>query len=190
MFFFTLVTEQRARILTDPAARRFLRNAIIGCQARWPFRIEAIVLLPDHLHTVWSLPSGDTRYSLRWAWIKKEFTKSWVAEGGAEQSVSDSRLRNRRKGVWQRRFWEHSLEDEDDLERHVDYIHYNPVKHGLVNAAWEWPYSSFHRFVKLGTYPRDWGRAGERLSFHSRPIEASGESVEVSDTIDPTGLIR
>ena len=160
MFFFTLVTERRAGILTDTTARRLLRDAIVRCRARWPFRVEAIVLLPDHLHTVWSLPRGDSAYSRRWAWIKKEFTKSWVAEGGAEAAVSDSRLRNRRRGVWQRRFWEHYLEDEDDLERHLDYIHYNPVRHGLVNAPREWPYSSFHRFVKLGAYPLEWGRTG------------------------------
>lgn len=158
MFFFTLVTEQRAQILIDATARRLLRTAFAGCRARWPFRVDAIVLLPDHLHTVWSLPRGDTAYSRRWAWIKKEFTKSWVAEGGAEEAVSDSRHRNRRRGIWQRRFWEHSLADEDDLERHLDYIHYNPVKHGLVEVPRDWPYSSFHRFVKLGAYPPDWGQ--------------------------------
>ena len=134
MFFFTLVTQGRVPILTDPDARGHLRRAFVDCRSRWPFRIEAIVLVPDHLHAIWSLPRGDTDYSIRWAWIKKEFTKSWVAEGGVEEAVSDSRRRNRRRGVWQRRFWEHSIQDEDDLERHCDYIHYNPVKHGLVRA--------------------------------------------------------
>lgn len=175
MFFFTLVTERRARILTDPLARQLLREAFHGCRTRWPFRVEAIVLLPDHLHTIWSLPRGDTAYSRRLAWIKKEFTKSWIAEGGTEEAVSDSRHRNRRRGVWQRRFWEHSLEDEDDLERHFDYIHYNPVKHGLVRAPSAWPYSSFHRFVRLGAYPPEWGRTGECPSLLNRPIEDVGE---------------
>jgi putative transposase len=175
MYFFTLVTEGRAPILTGPVARRLLRRAFADCRSRWPFRIEAIVLLPDHLHTVWSLPRGDAAYSPRWAWIKKEFTKSWVAESGAEEAVSVSRHRNRRKGVWQRRFWEHCIEDEDDLERHYDYIHYNPVKHGLVLAPRDWSYSSFHRFVKLGAYPAEWGRTDEGLTFQRRPIEDTGE---------------
>ncbi|WZO99540.1 transposase [Isosphaeraceae bacterium EP7] len=175
MFFFTLVTERRAPFLTDPAARDHLRRAFLNCRSRWPFRVEAIVLLPDHLHTVWSLPRGDTAYSVRWAWIKKEFTKAWVAGGGAEEVVSESRGKNRRRGVWQRRFWEHSIGDEGDLERHYDYVHYNPVKHGLVSAPKDWPYSSFHRFVRLGAYPADWGRTEEPLSFGSRPIEGTGE---------------
>jgi putative transposase len=175
MFFFTLVTEGRARILTDPTARRLLRSAFVGCRKRWPFEVEAIVLLPDHLHTIWSLPYGDSAYSRRWGWIKKEFTKSWIAEGGAEEAVSDSRRSNRRRGVWQRRFWEHTLEDEDNLERYFDYIHYNPVKHGLVQSPKDWPFSSFHRFVKLGAYPAEWGRAGESPSLLARPIEDAGE---------------
>jgi putative transposase len=119
MFFFTLVTEQRAPILTDPDARRLLRRALVDCRSRWPFRIEAIVLLPDHLHTIWSLPQGDAQYSLRWAWIKREFTKSWVAEGGTEKAVSDSRHRNQRRGVWQRRFWEHYIRDEMEPRRYA-----------------------------------------------------------------------
>ncbi len=95
--------------------------------------------------------------------------------GGEESTVSDSRLKNRRKGVWQRRFWEHLIQDEGDLERHVDYIHYNPVKHGLVTAPGDWPFSSYHRFVKQGHYPPAWGRTADRLSFVERPIEDAGE---------------
>jgi putative transposase len=174
-FFFTLVTEQRAAIFAEPTARGMLRRAFIDCRSRWPFRVEAIVLLPDHLHAVWSLPRGDPDYSRRWAWIKKEFTKAWVAAGGAERGVSDSRHRNGRRGVWQRRFWEHCIEDEDDLERHYDYIHYNPVKHGLVSTPGDWPFSSFHRFVKLGAYPAEWGRSEEDLGFMNRPMEHTGE---------------
>jgi putative transposase len=175
MFFFTLVTERRTPFLTEPTARSLLRQAFLDCRSRWPFRVEAIVLLPDHLHTIWALPQGDTAYSLRWAWIKKEFTKAWVAGGGTEEVVSDSRRKNRRRGVWQRRFWEHSIGDEADLERHHDYIHYNPVKHGLVSAPKSWPYSSFHRFVRLGAYPTDWGHTEEPRSFGSRLIEGTGE---------------
>jgi putative transposase len=174
-FFFTLVTEHRAPILMDPEARRILRHALVRCRFRWPFRVEAVVLLPDHMHTIWSLPHGDSDYSTRWAWVKKEFTKSWLGAGGAEAATSASCQRNRRRGVWQRRFWEHCIEDEGDLERHCDYIHYNPVKHGLVRAPIEWPYSSFHRFVRLGVYPPEWGRTEEGLSFHVGPIEDAGE---------------
>ena len=174
-FFFTLVTEGRAPILTDPVARQHLRIALADCRNRWPFQIEAIVLLPDHLHTIWSLPQADTAYSRRWAWIKKEFTKTWIAEGGGEEPVSDSRQRNRRRGVWQRRYWEHCIVDEDDFERHFDYLHYNPVKHGLVSAPKDWPYSSFHRFVKLGAYPADWGRSSDSPSFQMDLLKGGGE---------------
>jgi putative transposase len=175
MFFFTQVTEHRAPILTARRARLLLRRAFVECRSRWPFRVAAIVLLPDHLHMIWSLPSGDSDYSIPWAWIKKEFTKSWLAEGGVEEEISDSRRRNRRRGIWQRRFWEHCIEDDEDLERHCDYIHYNPVKHGLVRAPIDWPYSSFHRFVKQGDYPPEWGRSEKGVPSVLRPIEGAGE---------------
>lgn len=158
-FFFTLVTEDRAPILTTPLARSVLREVTLECCRQWPFRMEAVVLMPDHLHTVWRLPDGDTEYSKRLGWLKKEFTKRWVATGGDERPVSASGQRNRRRGVWQRRFWEHVVRDERDLERHLDYIHYNPVKHGLVERVIDWPWSSFHRFVHEGQYPPDWGCA-------------------------------
>jgi REP-associated tyrosine transposase len=158
-FFFTLVTEGRAPILTTSVGRSILRTVTRQCQQRWPFEILAIVLLPDHLHTAWRLPDGDSDYSKRWAWIKKEFTKAWLAAGGIEQPTSDSRRRNRRRGVLQRRFWEHAIRDEQDFERHVDYIHYNPVKHGYAPCALDWPWSSFRRHVRAGVYPQDWGCA-------------------------------
>jgi putative transposase len=156
-FFFTVVTECRAPILHLPSARAALGWAIRRCRDRWPFRVDAIVLLPDHLHAIWSLPGGDTAYPRRWAWIKGEFTRSWLADGGAEQATTISRLRGRRRGVWQRRYWEHLVRDEAEMERLGDYIHYNPVKHGLVACPSDWPYSSFGRWVRLGTYPPDWG---------------------------------
>jgi putative transposase len=156
-FFFTVVTERRAKILCGTSARACLRRAFRNCRERWPFSVVTIVLLPDHLHAVWTLPKGDSDYPTRWGWIKKEFTKAWLAEGGLEQPISASRRHHRRRGVWQRHFWEHVLQDEADLERHCDYIHYNPVKHGLVACPSDWPYSSFHRWVRLGHYPPDWG---------------------------------
>jgi putative transposase len=156
-FFFTVVTEGRAPLFKHEGARASLRGALQACRQRWPFRIDAIVLLPEHLHALWTLPEKDTNYSTRWAWIKKEFTKAWLAAGGAEQHRSWSRRRERRRGVWQRRFWEHTIWDADDFERHFDYIHYNPVKHGLAECPSDWPFSSFHRWVRLGVYPKEWG---------------------------------
>jgi putative transposase len=103
-----------------------------------------MVLLPDHLHSLWALPPGDARYSMRWAWTKKEFTKRWLAAGGRERPVSNSRRARHRREVWQPRFWEHTIRDEHDLERHFDYIHYNPVKHSLVTSPRHWPFSTFH----------------------------------------------
>jgi putative transposase len=147
-YFFTLVTADREPFLTSTAARQLLREVTTECRRRWPFEIEAVVLMPDHLHTLWRLPEGDT-----------EYPKRWRAAGGSERPVSASRQRNRRGGIWQRRYWEHVICDDRDFERHVDYIHYNPVKHGLVRRAIDWPWSSFHRYVREGRYPADWGCA-------------------------------
>lgn len=156
-FFFTLVTYRRRPFLTDPLARRCLRRAIQVVRAKQPFDIPALVLLPDHLHVLWTLPRGDTDYSARWRWIKGEFTRRYLREGGAEQEQTDSRRQRNERGVWQRRFWEHAIRDEIDLERHFDYIHYNPVKHGFAACPRDWPFSSFHRCVRERHYPADWG---------------------------------
>lgn len=121
-----------------------------------PFETVAMVLLPEHIHAIWTLPAADRDYSKRWGWIKKEFTKAWLLAGGGEQSQCGCRRRERRRGVWQRRFWEHTIRDEEDLESHFDYIHYNPVKHGWVKSPRDWPYSSFHRWVAAGHYAIDW----------------------------------
>jgi REP-associated tyrosine transposase len=125
--------------------------------ARWPLTINAIVLLPDHLHTIWTLPAGDARYPARWGWIKKEFTKRWLAGGGHDYVVSAGRKREGRRGIWQPRYWEHTLQDENDFERHFDYVHWNPVKHSYVRYPHEWPHSSFHRYVNRRVYDRNWG---------------------------------
>jgi putative transposase len=121
-------------------------------------QVTAIVLLPEHLHCIWALPSGDSDYSSRWRWIKAEFTRAWLALGGREVCCAPAAQRERRRGIWQRRFWEHTIRDEADLERHADDIHYNPVKHKHVQNPRDWPWSSFHRWVKLGQYPSNWGR--------------------------------
>jgi len=144
-YFFTVVTERRAAILANDRARDCLRDAIRHCQQQLPFRVDALVILPDHIHAIWTLPPDDCDYSKRWGVIKKYFTEHWLALGGAEQSVTASRLRYRRRGIWQRRFWEHALRDEPDYQNHLDYLHFNPVKHGLVKNVRDWLYSSFRR---------------------------------------------
>ena len=156
-YFFTVVSYQRRGMLVDLLSRESLHEAIATIRDKWPFEIVAIVLLPDHLHSVWTLPAEDDKYSLRWRRIKEEFTRKFLAGGGHELPQSASRIRQAYRGVWQKRFWEHTCDDEDDLKRCVDYVHWNPKKHGLVERVADWPWSSFHRFVKLGEYPPDWG---------------------------------
>jgi putative transposase len=155
--FFTVVTHMRRPFLTDEMARSCLHEAIEKVQVRHPFQIRAIVLLPDHLHTLWTLPECDADYSARWKRLKEEFTRRFLQAGGKEGIRSPSRLRRKERGIWQRRYWEHAIQDETDLERHFDYIHYNPVKHGLVKSPRDWPWSSFHRWVREGIYTDDWG---------------------------------
>jgi putative transposase len=160
-YFFTVVTHERRPILTTGLGRRCLREALAAELERAAFDIFAIVLLPDHLHTIWTLPPGDADYSTRWAKIKEAFTRSFLAGGGTEGTTSASRERHRERAVWQHRFWEHTVRDEDDLERCVNYIHWNPVKHGLVRRVKEYPWSSFSRFVSSGDYDLDWGGESE-----------------------------
>ena len=125
-FFFTVVTDQRRPVFTTPNARTILGNVIRECQQTHPFEIRALVLLPDHLHAIWCMPSGDANYSGRWQWIKTQFTQRWLAAGGTECAVTDGRKNDGRRGVWQPKFWEHTIEEEDDFQNHFDYIHYNP----------------------------------------------------------------
>jgi len=155
-YFFTLVTFQRQPILCLDGSRRLLREAIDAVRKTDPFEPLAWVLLPDHMHCIWRLPDGDFDYSRRWGIIKSAFTrgaKGWLQTPKA----CDSRRKHREGTVWQRRFWEHMIRDEPDFAAHCDYIHFNPVKHGLVLAPKDWPYSTFHRAVQQGLYPSDWG---------------------------------
>ena len=156
--FFTLVTQDRQPILTSEIARRCLRCAIRATRRKRPFTFFAIVVLPDHLHAVWTLPRGDSDYSLRWAQIKEDFTRRYLKSGGTEATRTSSRAKHRERGVWQSRFWEHTCEDESDLKSCVDYMHWNPVKHKLVSRVRDYPWSSFRRFVRLGEYDPEWGR--------------------------------
>jgi len=166
-FFFTLVTYQRRSLFHDPTARELLRRSVLEALRRRPFQMPAIVLLPNHLHALWTLPEGDADFSTRWRKIKEGFTRAWlgpeataVEDGessrGKEAAVTGDQLRQGRRGVWQPRYWEHQNRDDDDFYRHVDYIHYNPVKHGLCRCPHEWKWSSFHRWVAEGVYEADW----------------------------------
>ncbi len=165
-YFFTVnLADRRLRLLTDHVDH--LRVAFRDAARNYPFRTEAIVILPEHLHTVWSLPDNDADFATRWRLIKAHFSRH-VREG---EAVSRSRIIRGERGIWQRRYWEHTIRDERDYERHVDYIHFNPVKHGHVTRVSDWPYSSFHRFVKDGIYPADWaGDVSETAnSYGERP---------------------
>ena len=168
-YYFTVVTDRRAQILGTDLARDLLRAAFLDCFQRWPpFRVDAMVMLREHMHAIWTLPPDDDDYPKRWGAIKKHFTQSWLALGGTEQSCSPSRIAHRRRGVWQRYYIEHTLRDERDYQRHFDYIHFNPVKHGLVERPGDWPYSTFQRWMKRGLYDPEWG-------------DISGESQDFSD---------
>ena len=163
-YFFTLITYQRQILFRDSAMLELLRAAFRTVKARFPFTIDAVVVLPDHLHCIWTLPDEDANFSTRWRLIKGEFSRHCPEQ--YKQNRSASRLRKGEQAIWQRRFWEHQIRDEVDFTNHVDYIHYNPVKHGLVAAPKDWAYSSFHRYVHDGSYPRDWG-ANVRIEWDS-----------------------
>jgi putative transposase len=152
-----LVSYNRRPIFTTDLGRRCLREAITTIREAAPFDIVSICLLPDHLHTVWVLPREDADYSTRWKRIKHEFTSRWLEGGGTEAEVTPAEKKEGRRGIWQPRYWEHTVRDEDDLERCVDYTHWNPRKHGLVRRVRDWRYSTFHRFVREGQYEIDWG---------------------------------
>jgi putative transposase len=163
-YFFTVnLAERRLQLLTDNI--ELLRAAFRDTRRRHPFTIDAIVVLPDHLHAIWTLPAGDADFAVRWQLIKARFSRG-LPPG---ERISVSRSRKRERGIWQRRYWEHTLRDEEDFSRHVDYIHFNPVKHGHVERVEDWPFSSFHRMVRLGVYAESW--AGDRTT----PENALGE---------------
>lgn len=134
-----------------------LRQVFGKVKANHPFHINAIVILPEHLHCIWTLPSDDADYNIRWALIKAGFSRQIPA---GEQR-SESRVKRGERGIWQRRYWEHLIRDEEDYQRHLDYIHWNPVKHGWVSRVVDWPHSSFHAAMKRGWYPADWCGPGD-----------------------------
>jgi putative transposase len=151
------VTYQRRPWLCSDIARSTLRTAINDVRQNYPFSIDALILLPNHLHCIWTLPDGDTNYTTRWRLIKTFVTKHCSEKLALEAQLTVSRHKRRESNLWQRRFWEHAIRDEADFAAHCDYIHYNPVKHGFCKAPNQWKFSSFHRFVAQGIYPEDWG---------------------------------
>lgn len=148
-YFFTVVTFERRPILLKPAILERLRDGFARVAAERPFEVEARVILPDHLHCVWRLPEGDVDFSTRWRLVKRH-----VAVG--VDAPANSRGE---KHVWQARFWDHVIRDEGDWRRSLDYIHYNPVKHGYAASPAEWPHGTFREAVEQGWYESDWGRA-------------------------------
>jgi len=150
-YFFTVVTRKRQKILGLDENVELLRDAFQYAMRNHPFRIDGHVILPDHLHCIWTLPDGDCDFSTRWTLIKSYFSRRFHAT-----SLDSS--------TWQNKFWEHLIRDEKDLKNHLEYIHYNPVKHGLVQSPIEWPLSSLHRYIVNGFYSPDWG-ATEKLTW-------------------------
>jgi putative transposase len=161
-FFFTTITHSRRKFLCEPENIILLRQAFRQVIAEYPFVIDAIVILPEHIHCLWTLPPGDSDFSTRWRLIKSYFSSRCDAK--YKGKISASRQKKGEQAVWQRRFWEHQIKDEHDFQRHVDYIHYNPVRHGYVKAPKDWQYSSFMSYVEKGIYDINWG-AGENMEF-------------------------
>jgi putative transposase len=162
-YFFTVnLLERDKSLLVDHID--VLRTAVSTTRHKKPFEIDAWVILPDHMHCIWTLPKNDSDYSGRWREIKKSFSKSLPKD----EYRKESRIIRNERGIWQHRFWEHTLRDVLDFQRHMDYIHYNPVKHGLVETVKEWPHSTFHHLVKQDVYPLDWAGENKDLNVGER----------------------
>jgi putative transposase len=162
-YFFTVVAYRRRKLFNADLGRRLLKSAMVEVRNRWPFDMPASVLLPDHLHCIWTLPLEDDDFPVRWANTKRMFTQPYLRSGGRELAVTGDLHRHWQRGVWQPRYWEHMIRNDSDFKRHLDYIHYNPVKHGYVEQAGQWPYSTFGRLVALGEYHPGWGQGEPEL---------------------------
>ena len=165
-YFFTVnLADRRGRLLTEHIDS--LRLAFRNTNAIFPFTVDATVVLPEHLHCIWTLPAGDSNFSDRWRRIKAEFSRCI----DPLPVLRSGRSHKGDRGIWQRGFWEHVIRDDDDYTAHLDYIHYNPVKHGHARCVADWPFSSFHRYVRAGVYPVDWAASEDPQ------IGAFGEAV-------------
>ncbi|MBO3276732.1 REP-associated tyrosine transposase [Pseudomonas schmalbachii] len=162
-YFFTVNLEDRSQHLLVEHIT-ILRAVTRQVKATHPFEIRAMVVLPEHIHAIWTLPEGDENFPTRWSLIKSGFSRHLPRT----ETINRTRHNKRERGIWQRRYWEHRIRDEEDLQRHVDYIHFNPVKHGHAPRAMDWPYSSIHRYIRQGLLPADWGSNEETGSFGER----------------------
>ena len=178
-YFFTLVTYRRRPILCDEPIRAALRNAIRTVRTRHPFTIDAWVLLPDHLHCMWTLPAGDDDFAMRWALIKRHVSMACADQYHRADWMTTSKMKHRESTIWQRRYWEHCIRSETDFAHHLNYIYLNPVKHGLVCHVIDWPYSTFHRDIRRGLYPPDW--AGISVE-HDHTMHADDHPLFAHDT--------
>ncbi len=151
-YFFTVTTFKRKPFLTEESAGMCFKHAWQKVKKVRPFETIAFCLLPDHLHCIWRLPENDVDYSQRWASIKSIFSREYSKNGAIEINSGISRINKSERAYWQRRFWEHLIKDDVDLNRHIDYIHYNPIKHGLVENLEDWPWSTYHRYIRDGYY--------------------------------------
>ena len=155
-WFFTVVAFERRPIFCRQTFRASLKQSIQRTQKSHPFEINAWILLPDHLHCIWTLPADDANFSTRWKLIKQYVSQGCRGYFQRQTKLSAAKKKRRERSIWQRRFWEHSLQSEKDLANHLDYIHYNPVKHGYCHSPSQWPYSSFHKYLANGAYTNDW----------------------------------
>ena len=150
-YFFTVnLLERKNTLLVDHID--LLRESVRLCKQKLPFHIDAWVVLPEHMHTIWTLPEGDDDFSRRWKMIKTHFSKGLPIT----ERRSKVRIKRGERGIWQRRFWEHAIRDDRDYALHLDYVHFNPVKHGWVKNVMDWPFSSFHKYQNQGIYPQHW----------------------------------
>ena len=155
-YFFTVVTHERRKLFLDAELVALFNASIRRIQERHPFEVEAQVVLPDHIHAIWQLPPNDADYSTRWRLVKETFTKAYL-KNRRPPEVGNSRRKKQEQGLWQRRFWEHLLRDDIDFFDHLDYIHLNPVRHGLAAAPGAWVHSTFEHWVARGVYEPHWG---------------------------------
>ena len=163
-YFFTLVSYQRRNIFCDKAIRLALRQAIKTTQKKYPFNIDAWVLLPNHMHCIWTLPEEDNNFSQRWSLIKRKVSIECAQQYKQQQLLTESKVKHRESTIWQRRFWEHQIRNQQDFNNHLDYIHYNPVKHNYCNSPSQWQYSTIHRYIKVGYYAYNWGEQQPNFS--------------------------
>ena len=158
-YFFTVnLADRKSRLLIEQIP--VLRKVVGRVRFLMPFYIDAWVVLPEHMHCLWTLPEDDSNFPKRWQAIKTAFSRSIPPA----EALSTSRQARGERGIWQRRYWEHTVRDERDYASHMDYIHFNPVKHGLAESAAEWEFSSFHKCVKQGLYPADWASVGDMVA--------------------------